>query len=76
MWFGRVLAMANMIYFCINLFGFLLPQFLPRAFEKYFKERDEISAKMAEDKRASAPNIHGGSQDHEANKSHETKKSD
>lgn len=31
---------------------------------------------MAEDKRASAPNIHGGSQDHEANKSHETKKSD
>ena len=75
MWFGRVLAMANIIYFSINLFGFLLPQFLPRAFEKYFKERDEVSAKVAEDKRASAPIAHDGSEDHGA-KSHETKKSD
>lgn len=52
MWFGRSLAIANMLYFSINLFVFLVPKFLPSAFENYFKERDEISAKMAEDKRA------------------------
>ncbi|CAL9184229.1 unnamed protein product [Musa hybrid cultivar] len=52
MWFGRSLAIANMLYFSINLFVFLIPKFLPSAFEKYFKERDEISSKMAEDKRA------------------------
>ncbi|KAJ4814756.1 transmembrane protein [Rhynchospora pubera] len=51
-WFGRVLAAANLVYFSINLFGFLIPQFLPRAFEKYFRMRDEIQAKTAEDKRA------------------------
>ncbi|KAJ0988843.1 hypothetical protein J5N97_007199 [Dioscorea zingiberensis] len=71
MWFGRVLAVANMVYFSINLFGFLLPQFLPRAFEKYFKERDEVSAKLAEDKRASAP-----APEMISSKDHETKKSD
>ncbi|KAJ8476374.1 hypothetical protein OPV22_020101 [Ensete ventricosum] len=54
MWFGRSLAIANMLYFSINLFVFLIPKFLPRAFETYFKERNEISAKMAEDKRARA----------------------
>jgi hypothetical protein len=51
-WFGRALAMANLVYFSINLFGFLIPKFLPRAFEKYFKMRDEVRAKTAEDKRA------------------------
>ncbi|XP_077227736.1 uncharacterized protein LOC143860801 [Tasmannia lanceolata] len=51
-WFGRCLALANLVYFSINLFCFLIPQFLPRAFERYFKERDEICAKMAEDKRS------------------------
>ncbi|KAL5997467.1 hypothetical protein ACLOJK_008397 [Asimina triloba] len=50
-WFGRILAAANLLYFSINLFGFLIPQFLPRAFERYFTERDETRAKMAEDKR-------------------------
>ncbi|XXG49862.1 hypothetical protein AAC387_Pa02g3920 [Persea americana] len=51
-WFGKVLAVVNLAYFSINLFGFLIPRFLPRAFEVYFKERDEISAKTAEDKRS------------------------
>lgn len=51
-WFGRTLAIANFLYFSINLFGFLIPRFLPRAFERYFKERDEVHAKMAEDKRS------------------------
>ncbi|KAK1319922.1 hypothetical protein QJS10_CPB04g00244 [Acorus calamus] len=41
LWFGKVLAVANLIYFSVNLFGFLIPRFLPRAFERYFKERDE-----------------------------------
>lgn len=47
-WFGRGLASANLIYFTINLFCFLLPRFLPRAFERYFKERDECQGKVAE----------------------------
>ncbi|MQL94539.1 hypothetical protein Taro_027192 [Colocasia esculenta] len=52
LWFGRGLALANLIYFSVNLFAFLLPRFLPRAFERYFKERDEARAKSAEDERA------------------------
>jgi hypothetical protein len=32
----------------------LIPIFLPRAFEIYFRERDEIESKMAEDKRSAA----------------------
>ncbi|XP_022854617.1 uncharacterized protein LOC111375925 [Olea europaea var. sylvestris] len=55
-WFGRVLSIANLTYFSINLFGFLLPRFLPRAFERYFKARDEVRAKMAEDKHSAAMN--------------------
>ncbi|KAL7610025.1 uncharacterized protein LOC111919364 [Lactuca sativa] len=46
-WFGRILAMANLGYFSINLFGFLIPRFLPRAFEQYFKERNEIHEKSS-----------------------------
>ncbi|KAK1271069.1 hypothetical protein QJS04_geneDACA012612 [Acorus gramineus] len=53
LWFGKVLAVANLVYFSVNLFGFLIPRFLPRAFERYFKERDEVYSKMAEDKAAS-----------------------
>lgn len=53
-WFGRGLAVANLAYFSINLFGFLIPRFLPRAFERYFKEMDEMQSKMAEDKHSSA----------------------
>lgn len=55
-WFGRILAVANLVYFSTNLFCFLIPRFLPRAFEKYFRERDEIQGKYAEDKRSAAAN--------------------
>ncbi|KAL7003440.1 hypothetical protein U1Q18_004595 [Sarracenia purpurea var. burkii] len=33
---GRGLAMANMALWCYNLFGFLLPVFLPKALRKYY----------------------------------------
>ncbi|XP_048426974.1 uncharacterized protein LOC103932240 [Pyrus x bretschneideri] len=33
---GRGLAIANMAFWCFNLFGFLLPVYLPRAFKKYY----------------------------------------
>ncbi|KDP26838.1 hypothetical protein JCGZ_17996 [Jatropha curcas] len=56
-WLGRGLAATNLLYFSINLFGFLIPRFLPRAFEKYFEEeRNEIHSKMAEDKSSAAAN--------------------
>ncbi|XP_020234944.1 uncharacterized protein LOC109814842 [Cajanus cajan] len=51
-WFGKGLAVANLVYFSSNLFGFLIPRFLPRAFERYFQEKGEIHAKSAEDKRS------------------------
>ncbi|GAU19560.1 hypothetical protein TSUD_303730 [Trifolium subterraneum] len=50
------LAVANLVYFSINLCGFLIPRFLPRAFERYFQERGEIYAKAGEDKRSMALN--------------------
>jgi len=40
-WFGRGLAALNAIYYSLNLFGFLIPFFLPRAFEQYFHDRDQ-----------------------------------
>ncbi|WCJ38802.1 hypothetical protein M5689_019839 [Euphorbia peplus] len=49
-WFGRSLAAANLGYFTINLFGFVIPKFLPAAFEKYFEDKYEINSKMREDK--------------------------
>ncbi|KAK6930782.1 hypothetical protein RJ641_002575 [Dillenia turbinata] len=55
-WFGRGLAAANLVYFAINLFVFLIPRFLPRAFEKYFRERDEQHAKSYEDRHSAAVN--------------------
>ncbi|XP_022775667.1 uncharacterized protein LOC111317499 [Durio zibethinus] len=55
-WFGKVLAAANLLYFSFNLLCFLIPRFLPRAFEKYFRERDEIHSKISEDKRPPAAN--------------------
>lgn len=33
---GRSLAIANMVFWGFNLFGFLLPFYLPRAFKKYY----------------------------------------
>uniref|UniRef100_A0A5B6YV44 DUF7733 domain-containing protein n=1 Tax=Davidia involucrata TaxID=16924 RepID=A0A5B6YV44_DAVIN len=56
-WFGKSLAVGNLVYFSINLFCFLIPRFLPMAFERYFRERDhEIHSKIAEDKRSPAEN--------------------
>ncbi|KAL3680594.1 hypothetical protein R1sor_023550 [Riccia sorocarpa] len=46
-WFGRSLAVANAVYFSINLFCFLIPMFLPRAFDVYQEER---AAYLAEHK--------------------------
>jgi hypothetical protein len=52
--FGRVLPTANAIYYTCNLFGFLIPMFLPRAFEKYCETRKaylaEKEPKKAEEK--------------------------
>lgn len=33
---GRALAVANLAFWCFNLFGFLLPVYIPRAFKKYY----------------------------------------
>ncbi|GAB2301687.1 hypothetical protein Dimus_035716 [Dionaea muscipula] len=41
-WFGRILAIGNLVYFSINLLGFLIPRFLPKAFEIYFMERNQL----------------------------------
>nr|CAD1820199.1 unnamed protein product [Ananas comosus var. bracteatus] len=65
MWFGRSLAVANLVYFSVNLLVFLIPQFLPRAFEMYFKQRDgaETVAKAAEDKQAAKDNVRASTED-------------
>lgn len=36
MYVGRGLAIANMAFWCFNLFGFLLPFYLPKAFKIYY----------------------------------------
>lgn len=33
---GRGLAVANLAFWCFNLFGFLLPVYLPKAFKAYY----------------------------------------
>lgn len=33
---GKALAMANMAYWCFNLFGFLLPVYLPKVLKVYY----------------------------------------
>ncbi|CAN6242014.1 unnamed protein product [Urochloa humidicola] len=80
LWFGRYLAAANLVYFSANLFVFLIPKFLPRAFEKYFRTRDEVCAKTAEDKHArgcmSATPPAVEQRDDVAHKSVESKKAD
>ncbi|KAI3817997.1 hypothetical protein L1987_11799 [Smallanthus sonchifolius] len=40
---GRGLAMGNMVFWGFNLFGFLLPVYLPKAFKKYFADKDKDS---------------------------------
>ncbi|KAK1406047.1 hypothetical protein QVD17_42244 [Tagetes erecta] len=44
-WFGRGLALANLAYFSINMFGFLIPRFLPKAFNQYLREQQEMQTK-------------------------------
>ncbi|CAK9160923.1 unnamed protein product [Ilex paraguariensis] len=36
LYIGRALAVANLIFWCFNLFGFLLPVYLPKAFKIYY----------------------------------------
>ncbi|KAK7279927.1 hypothetical protein RJT34_24988 [Clitoria ternatea] len=38
---GRVLAVANMAFWCFNLFGFLLPVYVPRIFKLYHSGHKE-----------------------------------
>ncbi|PIN25074.1 hypothetical protein CDL12_02191 [Handroanthus impetiginosus] len=38
---GRALAVANMALWCFNLFGFLLPVFLPKAFKIYYSSSNK-----------------------------------
>lgn len=33
---GRALAVANLAFWCFNLFGFLLPVYLPKAFKRHY----------------------------------------
>ncbi|CAK9185047.1 unnamed protein product [Ilex paraguariensis] len=43
LYIGRALAVANLIFWCFNLFGFLLPVYLPKAFKMYhsgYKAKD------------------------------------
>lgn len=39
---GRVLAVVNLLYWLFNLFGFLLPFYLPRAFKRYYLDDKKI----------------------------------
>lgn len=36
---GRALAVANMAFWCFNLFGFLIPVYLPRVFKAYYSSQ-------------------------------------
>ncbi|KAK7391353.1 hypothetical protein VNO78_19768 [Psophocarpus tetragonolobus] len=38
---GRILAVANMAFWCFNLFGFLLPIYLPKVFKLYYSFHKE-----------------------------------
>ncbi|KAL2324550.1 hypothetical protein Fmac_023608 [Flemingia macrophylla] len=38
---GRALALANMAFWCFNLFGFLLPVYLPKVFKLYYSGHKE-----------------------------------
>ncbi|PWA82254.1 hypothetical protein CTI12_AA177900 [Artemisia annua] len=35
---GRVLAVVNLVYWGFNLFGFLIPFYMPRAFKRYYSD--------------------------------------
>ncbi len=49
-WFERGLVVANAVYYVGNLFGFLSPFFLPRAFEQYFEQKKKHEADEIERK--------------------------
>ncbi|KAG6557744.1 hypothetical protein Mapa_000510 [Marchantia paleacea] len=66
MWFGRALAVANTVYFIINLFCFLIPMFLPRAFETYAEQR---AAYMAEHPKKNATQAQRTEQEKKAEQS-------
>lgn len=53
-WFGRVPALSNLAYFSINMFGFLILRFLPKAFNQHLTEENEIQRKVVEDKQVHA----------------------
>ncbi|PQM36527.1 uncharacterized protein Pyn_00991 [Prunus yedoensis var. nudiflora] len=38
---GRWLAIANLVFWTLDLFGFMLPIYLPRAFKKYYSAKTE-----------------------------------
>lgn len=56
-WFGRALSAANAIYYTINLFGFLIPMFLPRAFESYFEDRANFHKEHPKQEKSFMPAI-------------------
>ncbi|KAJ4952257.1 hypothetical protein NE237_029089 [Protea cynaroides] len=41
-YFGIALAVANLLLWCFNLFGFLLPVYLPRAFKRYYGYKEKV----------------------------------
>ncbi|XP_043720089.1 uncharacterized protein LOC122667747 [Telopea speciosissima] len=41
-YFGRGVAVANLLLWSFNLFGFLLPVFLPRAFKRYYGYKEKV----------------------------------
>ncbi|XP_043704799.1 uncharacterized protein LOC122654658 [Telopea speciosissima] len=41
-YFGRGLAVVNLLVWCFNLFGFLLPVYLPRAFKRYYGYKEKV----------------------------------
>ena len=56
-WFGRALSAANAIYYTINLFCFLIPMFLPRAFESYFEDRTNFQREHPKQEKSFMPAI-------------------
>eukprot|EP00897_Mesotaenium_endlicherianum_P010584 jgi/Mesen1/9554/ME000640S08897 len=52
--FGCVLAAINLVFWTLNLFGFLLPFFLPRAIRKYY-EPHRTSVKRQSGSTSSSP---------------------
>ncbi|KAL8232574.1 hypothetical protein R6Q57_002352 [Mikania cordata] len=39
---GRILAVVNLVYWAFNLFGVLLPVYLPRAFKGYYSDQKNV----------------------------------